>query len=300
MMLGWLLGGGGVLCLMAVDAGAHDEPHNEISKLTQRLVSAPNDAALRYKRGRLWLYEEHPAEALVDLTQVVVSAPDLPEALIDRALALHQLGRGAEALQDLGRYFQRAATPDVRAYEARALVKEHLGDLQGAVDDLRASLRLDPNPERAIKQATLLHAMGKGSEAIAGLEQQIAIMGSPVTLVLAVADMEAGAGRVEKALGWLAQLEAQPGRREPWLLRRAEILAKAGRMPEARAASQEALSLVEERIASGKASTYVQLQKAQALVGLGRAAEARELLQSLDATAASLAEYQAVQQQLGP
>ena len=65
------------------------------------------------------------------------------------------------------------------------------------------------------------------------------------TVPLAVNSSELSRGRYERALERLERIAAQSPRKEPWLIRRGEILEQAGRTDEARAAYAGALEAIE-------------------------------------------------------
>lgn len=278
-------------------AAAHSDTWQQIEELTIQLHAEPS-ARLLLQRGRLYLEHEDLPEALADLEQALQLDPTHLEPLIYRGMALFQAHRNAEALQALDQYVAHGA-PDYAAFEARAQVRADMGQLESAVEDLKEAIRLRPKPEQFSQMARWLRQLGRTEEAISSYENGINVLGASVPLIMELVDLEAELGEVEQALHWVDQLEQQAPRREQWLLRRAEILTAAGRSHEAHAAYQEALSLVEERLAAGRIAPLILLQKAQALAGLGRLDESRALLRLTGPPGQQLEEYRRLAEQLG-
>jgi tetratricopeptide (TPR) repeat protein len=102
-----------------------------------------------------------------------------------------------------------------------------------------------PNPELFIERAQAFRADGKLDDAIATLDAGLAKLGALITLTQLAIDCEVEAGRLDAALARLAKVVDAAPRKERWLLRRGELLEKAGRIDVAReayTAAQAALS----------------------------------------------------------
>ena len=287
------------LCVWGAPAArGHEDIELQIAGISEQLQVRPGDPELLCRRGRLFLEHENLTEALADFDRSLEVAPGRLEPLIYRGLALHQLGQTERALQDLDRYVAEGP-PDYMAYEVRARIRSSLDDVMGAVEDLTDAIRLRPLPEHFSQRARLLKRAGLATEAIANYEEGIRLLGESVPIVMGLLELEAEEGRFEEALRWLAVLEDQSPRRERWMLKRAEILARAAQESASQAAYAEALAELDRRIAAGRSTHFVLLEKAQALAGLGRHDEARELLRSLGPAAQEMEEYHVLQQLLG-
>ena len=277
--------------LTPLSAQAHQDTWEQIEHITVELYEQPENAQLLLKRGRLFMEHEDYAPAIADFSRALEVAPDNLDALIYRGKAHHMAGDNKRALQDLNDYVSRGSA-DFLAFEVRADVREALGDREGAVADLRQAIQLRPKPEHFSKRAQLLKQLGREREAITSYEDGIQQLGAPVPLVMDLVALEAKSGRVDDALRRIEQLEAQAPRHERWTLRRAVLLKSAGRDMEAESAYRDALQQIETRLDSGKVTKLVLIQKVQALAGLGRYDEARQVLQSVDESVHGLEEYQ--------
>lgn len=84
------------------------------------------------------------------------------------------------------------------------------------------------------------------------------------------------------------------------MLRRAEVLAAAGRLRESRTAHEQVLAAIETRERAGGFVNQTQrLEKARALLALGRPEEARRLFLELGPSARRLPGYDGVAAALG-
>jgi tetratricopeptide (TPR) repeat protein len=263
------------------------------------LEARPGALDLLYRRGCLLLDEEYAnyPQALQDLT-AALRAPEISDARLFRATALLRLGEIARALDDLDAYV-RAAPDDVRGYERRFEARLAAGRRRDALDDLGAAVRVQPRADLYLRLAALHAEAGDVPRAIGAYEEGITRLGRPLELMVALVDLAVRARATAKALEWLAVLEAEGGRRERWLLVRAEVLEMAGRGAEARAAYQEVLGRLESRgAAGGFLSQPMRLEQARALAGLGRQEEARAIAASLGGAIRGRAEYQRLVERL--
>jgi tetratricopeptide (TPR) repeat protein len=162
-----------------------------------------------------------------------------------RGRALEEADRATEAKAALDRFLaKRPADGEALLVRARALVK--LGERGAAARDFGAALaRLPrPNPEVYIERARVLAEDGRADEALRGLDEGIERLGPLVTLELPAVELELAAKRDDAALARVELLAAQSPRKEQWLARRGEILARAGRRAEAKEAFAAALAAI--------------------------------------------------------
>ena len=283
-------------CLLLVmrQAAAHPDTPRLLADVNSQLVSRPGDPDLLMQRGMLYLDEEyanHP-QAIADLT-AALATPGRWEALIFRATAFHRERDLPRARADLDRYVARGR-PDARAFELRAEVRAAQGDGAGAVADLVAATGVQARPEQFLRRAQLQREAGQSKQALATLDEGLAQFPAADMAHRLIEDALA-ARDFEAALRAAARLESESGRKEPWTLRRAEILAAAGRSAQARAVFEEVLASIATRErAGGFVNQTLLLEKAQALLGLGRRMEAQTVFASLAASARRLPEYERV------
>lgn len=147
--------------------------------------------------------------------------------------------------------------------------------------DKKPALR-DPRPPSAARSAVargvsawfrelcdLLVAAGDVTGALDVLERAVAVHGrSPAFLMLAL-EIETADRRFDAALGRIADLQRQAPRPEPWMARRAELHASAGRNPEALAAWEALRRHVESLPNLERGIPAVTAPYAEALTALG-------------------------------
>lgn len=239
-----------VLLGAAVPVLAHEGIDRQISDLTSRIAKSPDDASLLLRRGELHRMHHDWAAAESDYLAARRLDPDL--LVVDLCIGSMRLEQGqfAEARDLLNRYLARRPD-DPAGWIARARALTSLGDpMGGAADYTTAIGRFHPpdaaRPELFLQRARALASAGAAhiDEAIAGLDEGLALLGQPVTLQLLAIDLEQQAGRFDAALRRLDQATAISARHELWLRRRGAILERAGRPDEARRAYVEALHAV--------------------------------------------------------
>lgn len=99
--------------------------------------------AAAYLRGEAMQYsKDDPAAAAAAYSRALALDPDHAPALLGRAEALQKAGMPGAALADLDRAIARGA--DWTAHWLRSRSRLALGDVAGAAEDLRATLRLNP------------------------------------------------------------------------------------------------------------------------------------------------------------
>jgi tetratricopeptide (TPR) repeat protein len=193
----------------------------------------------------------------------------------------------------------KSGTTDARAFELRAEVRVAQGDNAGAIEDLALAAQRTPRPEQYLRRAQLQGAAGAAAAALATLEDGLAHAPTP-ELAAKVVDAAVAARAFDRALDAITHLEQDSARKEPWMLRRAEVLAAAGRLLESRAANEQVLAAIETRERAGGFVNQTQrLEKARALLALGRPEEARRLFLELGPSARRLPGYDRVAAALG-
>jgi tetratricopeptide (TPR) repeat protein len=241
----------GVIVALAAAGGipalAHLDPGDRIAVLTEAIRSRPGDATLHLRRGELHLARQDAPAALHDCRRASRLDPELAAAHLCTGRALLASGRPAEA--------RHAAMACVAILpggsEARILLARSLtllgSHLEAAAeyDRVLESARRPglPAPELYLERARALRATrpAQRERALAGLEEGLRTLGPAIPLLLETIDLEVEAGLYDAALHHLDRLSAFQARSESWLVRRGEILEKAGRSAEARAVYGAAL-----------------------------------------------------------
>lgn len=227
--------------LAAATASAHPEIENALVILNAQIAAAPGDADLYVQRGELYARHEVWDLAEANYLRAAELAPNHPR--LDRVRGELELATNhpAAARAHLDAALAREPRdPESLVLRARALVALKLPKL--AVADFNAALPLiaTPPPELYLERATLLPP----AEAIRTLDEGIERLGPAVTLNLRALALEESLGRIDDAVARLDRLAEQSERRETWLKRRGDLLARAGRGREARAAYVSALAAI--------------------------------------------------------
>ena len=231
---------------------AHDGLHEQVAKVTARITLDPRNASLFLQRGELHRMHGNWSSATRDYDRAGRLDPTLAAVDLGRGLLLLDRGRGAQALTPLRRYVN-ARSEDSRGHIALARAFVMAGKPSHAADAYAAAMELTPrpDPEWILEHARALVAAGRPQDALAQLDAMLVRLGSVVTLELAAIEIDLRLGDTDDALRRVARAEAQATRKETWLARRGDILTRAGRTAEARAAYRSALdaiaSLPEER-----------------------------------------------------
>jgi predicted Zn-dependent protease len=112
--------------------------------------------------------------------------------------------------------------------------------------DYAEAVRLlpDPRPDHYLEWARARAPEGPLA-ARAALDEGVRRLGPVVSLMLPALDQEVAAGRLDDALARIDRLAAAAPRADGWATLRGELLARAGRCDEARAAFREALRSLE-------------------------------------------------------
>jgi tetratricopeptide (TPR) repeat protein len=223
-------------------------PHPEIDaalgRINPLIAARPDDAALYLERGQLYLRHEAWLEAEANLLRAHELNPRL--AGLERARGELALAtRQPAAARD---HFQRELAvqpndPETLILRARALAA--LGDTTAAIKDYDAALATlaAPTPELILARAALSQ---KPEDALAVLESGLARLGPALVLELKALNLEETLGRYDAALQRIDRLTTAAERREGWLKRRGDVLLRAQRPAEARAAYTQAAATLNQ------------------------------------------------------
>ena len=157
-----------------------------------------------------------------------------PDTQYLRGLAYAGLKRREKALAAFN------ASLSMRPAQAAVLTargKLQMGDqnLQAAIDDFKRAAELAPTPVAFLEEANAWRAAGKTREALQALDRGIALGGPRPELLEMALDIDVETGRWDSALERVDRLSELAPRPEPWIARRARLLARAGRAEQAKA-----------------------------------------------------------------
>ncbi len=147
-----------------------------IEDYTQALGLAPKDADILFNRGNAWLAKGESQRAMADFVRAIEADPGHAQALFRHAAV--ELGREprSAAVPRASADLEGAAPPlppvappvaappaapappplDAQALGSRALTRELEGDHAGALDDLRAAIAGETDPQRLLGLRGLL------------------------------------------------------------------------------------------------------------------------------------------------
>lgn len=265
-----------VLLCLPLHVLAHGDAHERIHQIDAQLERKPGNADLHLRRGQIYLEERHAAEARADFERALVLDPGLHAARYFLSDALLLSGQPAPAETQVLQFIQ-AQAPEQKGALSRGywLLGEIRFALRRPVEAVAAyeqafSHTAEPTPShyRSYIDACLAAGGQHLDEARLVLDQAMAKGGAVDALLEMAVEVEMKAGHTESALrrmeSWIAQ-----GKSLPFLhYRRAEILAGAERLPEARqalAVAGAALADIPERRRKSKA--YAELARQISALG---------------------------------
>jgi tetratricopeptide (TPR) repeat protein len=216
---------------------AHGPFHERIASFTKAVEKNPSDPQLRFDLANLHAQHGDLRLALKQLDRVDVLAPGefLTDLLRGEAYLVARDFKKAKGALDR----QLITHPENgRALLTRARIEGQLGDDSACLADYREALKhtAAPEPDLIQEVADALASHGFQDEAAQVLAAGIEKLGNIPSLVLRAVDLEIDTKNFEAALRRIEQARHDAPRPEPWMARRAAVLAQAGRIEESRAA----------------------------------------------------------------
>ena len=250
---------------------AHEGLDLQIARATKEIEARPDDAELYLQRGELHRLHEDWAAAKADYDRAEKLDPKMAGVDLARGRLWLSAGDAKEAKKCLDRFLAREPGSAPGLIErGRSLVR--LGRrLEGVEDYTRALAGADRHkPEWYLERAEALRAEGptRLEEAVRGLDEGIRKLGPVVSLRLLAIDLDLESKRYDAALSRVEEIARQAERKDPWLVRRGEILRQAGRNPDAREAFLAALASIEALPPSRRAAKYTQELETKARAAL--------------------------------
>jgi predicted Zn-dependent protease len=232
----------------AMEIQAHGDDQLLIDALTEELAKAP-DADLFIRRGELFRHHDEWPKAEADFLAAAKLEPSL--AIVDffRARVLLESGAADKARPLIDRFIGNV--PDeAEGWFLHGDVLAALGQRDAGAADYAEGLRRTqhPRPEQYLRRAKFLAAAPKPDPAriLAALDEGIARVGPVISLVDYAITLELDQKNYAGALARVDLLMEHAPRRETWLVRKADILVKCGRIAEAIASYRAALAAIEE------------------------------------------------------
>lgn len=182
--------------------------------LARALALGADADAVAAARASVYLDAGFPRMAIFECDTVLAHSPEQFGVLFERGRALLAIGEAEAADRDFGRAIVGMATP---------------------------------RPEHVVLRAETLHARGRPADAVEALDEGMQRLGLIPSLALLAVDLEVEQQRYDRALARLDALMRQTPTNTAWIVRRADILARADRPAEARAERARALQQLETR-----------------------------------------------------
>lgn len=218
-----------------VKLSGHGAYHDVVAGLQERLLAMPDDTLLRLQLATAHVEHGEWQACLEEVSKIEALAPGLHPtgSLSGRALA--GLGRFEEAVPLLDAHL--ATHPgDPVAHVARARIRLKQGHFEPGIEDYRAALRSPAKADLYVETCEALRRNGNTREALAVAGEGVARCDADPAILVCAVECADELGEVDAAISWLDRLQQVWPRPEPWMQRKAEILAKAGRREESAAA----------------------------------------------------------------
>ena len=248
----------GALALFGPFASAHDGLAERIAGVTAQLAGNPASPDLLVRRAELYREARQWTQALADLDRAERVDPTLPVPALVRAHVFLDAHNWTAAVDAATRFLARQPG-NADALIVRGRAHARVGHARAAAIDFTRALEAQPLPDVYSERARAVAGLGRTGleDALRGLDEGIARLGSIVTLELEAIDLELRLNRYDAALTRLDRVSAQAARKDSWLARRGAVLERAGRLDEARATYGAALDSARsqpERIRQTRAS----------------------------------------------
>ena len=254
----------------------HDPLEKDIADHTARIANTPDNVDLLLERARLLIGTRQWNRALADLEQVGRLQPRNPYRSLFRARIFAATGREALAEAELTELI--GYQPGYHAYVERATLRQQSGHLTPALADYEHALSFQITVRAALGQGRMLRALSRNSEAIDAYRHALSRLGGAVVIRIELIETLLEERRFSEALTQVSQGRAQAQNTARWDFREAEILARSGRVTQARQYRQRILADVEERIVR-RPTAALYVLKAKVLWSLERHDEARRSIQ---------------------
>ncbi len=222
------------LATLAHGHGSHDD---RVARFLEVIRQDPDDVNARHDLARAYVEHGDWKLALAELDAADRMNP--PDSGLDfsmtRARALVAGGHLDDARRVLDAFLEKHPGHGSALLE-RARVLASLKQVDQSLADYRKTLRLvvDPEPDLFIEVADHLVKAGLNEEAISVMRTSLETKGQVPSLMLKTMDLEIAAGRFDDALLRVDAMAKRMPRPEPWMAKRASVLARAGRVDESR------------------------------------------------------------------
>jgi tetratricopeptide (TPR) repeat protein len=226
----------GVLLICPGQTLAHGDIDEQIISVSKRLEANPTDPELYIKRGDLYRLHQDWQASLADFKQGQKLSPENREIHFYMGRLFWDSGEPENAKSNLDNYLSHY--PDsIGGLTLRSRVLAKMNKVSLAVKDISKAIDLQspPLPDLFIERKNLVIAQGPEhfEEALQGIEEGIATMGSLVIFIQTAMEIEIGLHRYDAALIRFNDLPEILQETPHWITKRGDILLDAGRKNEA-------------------------------------------------------------------
>jgi len=223
------------LILGAAKAPAHGDYHDVVRNLTPRIQAEPENTKLRYQLVAAHVEHDEWKLALAECDRIEKLAPGKHQLGYFRGRSLATAERWQDALAPLDEFLSSAsAHEEARVWRAR--VHLQLKDPAKAVADYRAALEKSRNPDHHAEFARALVEQDQTKEAVTALQHGLKVCPDDPALLECMVECATAAKDQAATLTAIERLIKTWPRPEPWMLRRAQVLADFERKDESIAA----------------------------------------------------------------
>ena len=239
--------------LLIAPLSAHPDPRHTLDEIEAHLLEKPGDPDLLLRKADMLLLTmqlEAAEQVVADLRKV---EPDRAEVLLMDARLSLDLGKQGEVVEKARSLVVRHPR-SAEAWKFLARAEEASSQRQQAIAAMRKHIDLaaKPGPSDTLLCAGWLQEGGDPAAAVKVIDQCLAKVGCLSGLQHKAIGIEMELERYDSALRRIDALEARFRPAIDLSLKRAEILAKAGRFREAASACDSALALLDALPSSRK------------------------------------------------
>ena len=224
------------LPLLSVPAHSHGNLHEQIAKISKQIKAHPDSALLYFKRGQLHHQHGDLQLSLKDLKKTRKLQPDFSEVNYDLAEVLADMSKPKKALSSIQKFITDYPQ-SMKAYLNRARIYTMFGKHSLATSDYQVAIKLSvqPLPEYylLLSESLIQGKVADHQAAIKCLQDGKKRLGFIITLQNRMIDIELLRQQYTSALSLIDETLAQLNRKEKWLVKKAEVLAQAGKIQEA-------------------------------------------------------------------
>lgn len=248
-------GSGYGMCLAAIlilgcaagNSWGHTELSLDIERISGELRNDPDRVILLVRRGRLYRRDGHPLASMADLNRAGRLAPDRWDVVFERAMTMVSLLRDSAAERELTRCLELHPSLAI-GYAERGRIKARSGRRAAAIADFHKAIAIKPSVDWVLLRGQWQEQAGDLDAAATGYRDGMQQLKGPVLIRLALVRVEIDRGRFDAALAWIDPMLERASIKTEWYLRRAEVLAAAGRLSESQGDLSRALEAANDAL----------------------------------------------------